>query len=236
MIKSSAEWRAEIAGSWREQLVSIMRTGQLLRDAKASLKHGEWKGLFSDSFPFKIGTAQRLMRIASDARLTNPAHGPHLPPCWRTLYVLTRLSDQQFELGLQMGTIHSDMERSDAEFLSGLAVTGEHDGALSKSSTGAMSGEGEDVVSQCSSQTILRDGPHAASGSSLVQKREAYLEECRKLPDKKREAELHIVTAALSATNSDILLKRRAAQLSVEQRKVKQAKEIIALRAETTHA
>jgi len=53
MAKSSTERQAEIAGSWRQQLASILRTGQLLREAKSSLKHGEWLKLLSDGLPFK---------------------------------------------------------------------------------------------------------------------------------------------------------------------------------------
>ena len=65
--------------------------------------------------PLKACTAQRLMKIASDTRLTNPAHGPHLPPSWRTLYALTLLSDDQFRLAMEQGAIHSEMERADAQ-------------------------------------------------------------------------------------------------------------------------
>jgi hypothetical protein len=125
-MKSSTEWQQEITESWQQQLTSILRTGALLCDAKANLKHGEWLAMFVDGLPFKARTAQRLMKIAKDTRLTNPAHGPHLPPCWRTLYALTRLSDDQFQLALAKRSIHPEMERADAEFIAKLKLS--HDG------------------------------------------------------------------------------------------------------------
>jgi hypothetical protein len=53
------------------------------------------------------------MAIASDQRLRN--HGAVLPPSWRTLYELTRLSDEAFEERIADGTIHPGMERADVE-------------------------------------------------------------------------------------------------------------------------
>jgi hypothetical protein len=37
------------------------------------------------------------MKIASWPQLANVHHGKHLPPSWRSLYELTRLSDEVFE-------------------------------------------------------------------------------------------------------------------------------------------
>jgi hypothetical protein len=47
--------------------------------------------------PFSRQTAFRLMSIAGGSRLTNVAHGQHLPPSWRTLYELTKLDDGQWQ-------------------------------------------------------------------------------------------------------------------------------------------
>jgi hypothetical protein len=67
--------------------------------------------------PFGSSTAERLMAIAHDRRLTNPAHGQHLPPHWRTLYELARLSDKVFAARIADGTIYADMERGVVESL-----------------------------------------------------------------------------------------------------------------------
>jgi N6-adenosine-specific RNA methylase IME4 len=52
-----------------------------------------------------------LMRVATDRRLTNANHGSLLPPSPRTLYELTKLSDEQFDAKLSSGEIHPEMLR-----------------------------------------------------------------------------------------------------------------------------
>jgi hypothetical protein len=53
------------------------------------------------------------MAVADDPRLNNVAHGLRLPPSWRTLYDLSRLTDEQFDRGLSEGLIRADMERAE---------------------------------------------------------------------------------------------------------------------------
>jgi hypothetical protein len=122
-MKTSAEWCREITDCWQQQLASIFRTGKMLHEAKEAIDHGEWLAMLKDGLPFKARTAQRLMKIAADVRLTNPAHAPHLPTCWSTLYALTHLSDERFSYALEHGAIHPEMQRADAVFL----LKGEHD-------------------------------------------------------------------------------------------------------------
>ena len=53
------------------------------------------------------------MKIASGERISNAAHGPHLPTSWRTLYELTKLPDDKFAAKLASGEIHPEMQRKD---------------------------------------------------------------------------------------------------------------------------
>jgi N6-adenosine-specific RNA methylase IME4 len=106
-----AAWAARIEAAWRSAVDGVLETGRLLAEAKANLPHGAFTAMIEADLPFKPSTAQRLMRIAADERLTNPAHVQHLPPHWGTLYELTKLSDQQFEAKLAAGDIHPEMER-----------------------------------------------------------------------------------------------------------------------------
>ena len=53
------------------------------------------------------------MKIARDPRLTNPAHAQLLPPCWYTIYELTKLSDSEFQEAIADGTISPEMTRDD---------------------------------------------------------------------------------------------------------------------------
>ena len=91
---------------------AVLEAGALLIQAKAALTHGEWLRLIRDMLPFGPRTAQRLTVVATDTRLSNTTHGSHLPSSWRTLYEITRLTDDQFKLALELRIIRPDMERS----------------------------------------------------------------------------------------------------------------------------
>jgi N6-adenosine-specific RNA methylase IME4 len=104
-------WRERILSAWRKGVEAILDTGYLLTEAKKALPHGEWQDLIAKELPFKARTAQMLMAIAADGRLTKPQHVALLPPAMSTLYELTRLNDEQFEKALKDGTINPDMER-----------------------------------------------------------------------------------------------------------------------------
>ncbi len=92
-----AAWRRMIADQWRASVDAIVQVGRLLTDAKAALPHGEFGTLIERELPFSARTAERLMRIASDPRLSNPTTLSLLPPHWGTLYELTKLSDPMFK-------------------------------------------------------------------------------------------------------------------------------------------
>lgn len=111
-------WALRINAAWRRSLESVIETGRLLIDAKAQLsKHGQWEQMVETQLDFSPGTATRLMSIARDDRLSNPAHGPLLPRSYRTLYELTKLSDDEFNRGVQEKIIRPDMERRDVEII-----------------------------------------------------------------------------------------------------------------------
>jgi N6-adenosine-specific RNA methylase IME4 len=104
-------WAVRIESAWRSAVTGVMETGRLLAEAKAALPHGAFTAMIEADLPFKPSTAQRLMRIAADERLSNPAHVQHLPPHWGTLYELTKLPDDEFAAKLKSGEIHPEMER-----------------------------------------------------------------------------------------------------------------------------
>jgi len=56
------------------------------------------------------------MKIATDTRLLEVSPGK-LPANWTVLYALTRLTDEEFEQGLESGIIHAGMERKDVRLL-----------------------------------------------------------------------------------------------------------------------
>ena len=94
---------------------------QHLVEAKNLLAHGEWGKLTGRAegetglLPFSYQTAHKLMSVAEDPRIV--AHGRHLPASWRTTYELTRLSDEEWQKGLETGVICPEMERKDVAAL-----------------------------------------------------------------------------------------------------------------------
>lgn len=108
-----AGWADRITACWRQSVEAVITAGRLIAEAKAALPHGEFRALCRDHLPFGERTAQRLMAVAADARLSNPTHASHLPPSWMTLYELTRLDDEQFTRRIADGTIRPDMDRKD---------------------------------------------------------------------------------------------------------------------------
>jgi hypothetical protein len=124
-VDQTNKWAARIRSSWQTSICGIIECGRLLAEAKASLPHGQFKAMVKKKLPFSCRTAEMLMKIAADQRLTNANHGSHLPLSWRTLYELTKLSDQQFEQGIADGTIHPEMRRKDIAHKSGSAAGNE---------------------------------------------------------------------------------------------------------------
>jgi hypothetical protein len=73
--------------------------------------------MIENELPFGKRTAQMLMAVANDPRLTTAKHASRLPPHWYTLYELRQLSDAQFEAAIANGLINPEMERDDARSL-----------------------------------------------------------------------------------------------------------------------
>ena len=89
----------------------------MLSAAKKALPHGEFLKMIDHDLPFTASTAQRLMKIAADPKISNPAHAQLLPPSWATLYTLTKVPVGAFEQAAASGVIRSTMTREDASKL-----------------------------------------------------------------------------------------------------------------------
>lgn len=113
-LTSAQDWAILISAAMRDSVAAIIRTGDLLAQAKAALPHGEFTAMVEDGLSLNIRTAQKFMAIAADPRLADAAIEPRLPPTWTTLYELSRLDDDTFHARLDDGTIRPDMERGEA--------------------------------------------------------------------------------------------------------------------------
>jgi hypothetical protein len=108
-----AHFVSQIVAEWRKSLQAILECGHLLTVAKDKLDHGEFTKMIGHELPFGERTAQRLMAVARDKRLTNPTHASLLPSCWTTLHALTSLSDSDFDAAIDDGLITPDISRDD---------------------------------------------------------------------------------------------------------------------------
>ena len=111
-------WPERITGCWRASVLGILNTGRLIAGAKAALEHGEFEAMVANALPFTARTAQRLMAIAADERISaNPTRVSLLPAAWGTIYELTKLDDAELEKHFDNGTIGPDIERAEVTAL-----------------------------------------------------------------------------------------------------------------------
>jgi len=106
-------WASRIRERWQDSVQAIIAIGELIHEAQKDLGHGRFVTMVRDDLPFDERTAQRLMKIAADPRLTKATHVSLLPPHWGTLYELTKLDDATFEARIADGTICPEMQRRD---------------------------------------------------------------------------------------------------------------------------
>lgn len=109
-----AGFAARIGEAWESARRSFLAAGRALIEARAALPHGEFGDMVDGDLPFGRRTAERLMRIARDDRLTNATRLSLLPPHWGTWYRLTQLSDAGLDAAFRTGAIRPDMEEPDA--------------------------------------------------------------------------------------------------------------------------
>jgi N6-adenosine-specific RNA methylase IME4 len=118
------QWAKRINDRWRDaagdMLAAVFGIGRDLIQAKKHLAkefgRGEFMLLVKEDLIFGHRTANMMMVVAACPRFQNWSHGSirgTLPPHWRTLYEITRLTDLDYNRLLKDGTIRPDMERSE---------------------------------------------------------------------------------------------------------------------------
>lgn len=110
-------WSTKINEAWQKTTEGIIETGRLLLAAKKELKHGTFENMVQLQLSFSANTAQRLMKIASNPTLSNPAHVQLLPPSWGTLLELDKaerkLGEGTIARWLEDGTVTPKTERKE---------------------------------------------------------------------------------------------------------------------------
>jgi hypothetical protein len=105
------EYVARISVQLEKTIRSFVEIGKLLTEAHETLGRKAWLEMVMDELPFTRRTAEKLMKIAADQRLTEPNRIGKLPPHWTSLHELTLLDDDQLEYGFSENIISPDAER-----------------------------------------------------------------------------------------------------------------------------
>jgi hypothetical protein len=103
---------ALINDTWRKGAEAFIQTGRYIREASEELDRDEFEALLKLRLTFEASVGRKLKRIGENKVLC--AHVHKLPPCWSTLYELTKLEDGALEAAIADGKVHPKMMRKDA--------------------------------------------------------------------------------------------------------------------------
>jgi hypothetical protein len=104
-----------IASTWRKPGIAIIETAQLLSEAKQELPRVQFDALTKLRLPFDSSVARKLLCIAACPLLC--AHGHKLPPCWTTIYELSKLDTATLQEAMADGRVSPKMQRRDVRAL-----------------------------------------------------------------------------------------------------------------------
>lgn len=112
-------YRDRINRQLAKTVEGIIEIGRILTEAQANLSPKLWLDLITDELPFSRRTAEKLIKIAADTRITDARYREALPPHWTSLHELTFLDDSAFEAGVAQRLIRPDTERKEIAALRG---------------------------------------------------------------------------------------------------------------------
>lgn len=102
-----------INATWRRGAGDFIECGRILREANEELSRDAFNVMVkTKKLDFDSSVARKLMRIAAADVLC--AHVHKLPPCWSTLYELSKVDNDRLNAAVADGTIHPGMQRKDA--------------------------------------------------------------------------------------------------------------------------
>lgn len=115
--RTPQEFATIIRSKWQDNVPNILHTCMWLETAKSELGKAGFVKLYRDELRWSKQMVSSLLKIAGSQNINDAVHHGVLPGCWRTLCELARLTDEQFQQGLEMGIIHPGMERKDIKEL-----------------------------------------------------------------------------------------------------------------------
>jgi hypothetical protein len=115
--RSPQEFAEVIRTEGQDRVKSIFTTAMWVETAREELGPARWlKELIQGELKWSKSYGYQYCLIAKDSRLSEVKH-VSLPPDTATLVALARLTDEQFQHGLDTGIIHAGMERKDIKAL-----------------------------------------------------------------------------------------------------------------------
>jgi hypothetical protein len=110
--RTPEQWAEIIRGKWQDNVKSIFETALYIETAYYELGPALWLKMVRDELKWSKQTGYRLLDIARDDKINEVTPGL-LPACWTILHSLTKLTPEQFALGLESGIINPGMQRKD---------------------------------------------------------------------------------------------------------------------------
>lgn len=112
----------KLEGSLRSSLADAIFVGKELLALKEKTEHGQFGRHFSDhaepvegALPFTSSWANRLMKIAGNQVLANPAHVQDLPADLLTVYELSTMTAPALEAAIEAGKVTPATTRAEAK-------------------------------------------------------------------------------------------------------------------------
>jgi hypothetical protein len=115
--RSWNEWVTLINGAWRKAPEAYINTGKQLLAAKEELPRDEFESIIKLKLAFEASVARKLICIGANPIIC--AHVHKLPPCWSTIYELTKLDYAVLQVAFENAAIHPKMKRKDVRVLAG---------------------------------------------------------------------------------------------------------------------
>ena len=111
------KWAKRIADAWTRSIESIIETGQLLKEAKHALPHGQWMKMLQGELPFSLDTGERLMAVANHEVLSDKEFFKFLPRSIDSLRRLAAFDADELRELIADGVINAAMTETDVRAL-----------------------------------------------------------------------------------------------------------------------
>jgi hypothetical protein len=114
--RTREQWAEEIKSKRRDSVAGIFDLGRSLANSQEELSKSDFWAMVREDLGYSRTTVVKITKIATDPKLLECSHA-NIPADYSILYALARLTDDQFDRGIENGTIHAGMKRKDVALL-----------------------------------------------------------------------------------------------------------------------